>query len=462
LSADQASPLASPTDESRQPDALEAGAPDAFEDDFGQLRRILLGQEQERLAGLSSELGDVQRLLADKDALAAVIAPSLDSALRDKIQQNRDEMIEVLHPIIGQTVLRAVTEAIQDLARTVDARVRTTMTPRAVLRRLQAQASGVSSADLALRDALPFDVTEVFLIHRSTGLLLRHVTTVEQVAPDRDLVSGMLTAIRDFAADAIGRDQHGELGSIEYGNRRILIEAAEDVYLAVVVVGVEPSGFRAAMRDLVVSVESRYRYLLRTYQGDASAFAALDASLTGLSGVAPAAQTSRLTRRQKGALLGAAGLVCVCALMTCLGGWWVVQAVNRPLPTPVVIYVAAPSPTPSPSATATATATATPTATPTATGTPAPSATPTATATASPTPTRQVVVADVRANVRAGPGLAYPVKLVAEPGATFNLIGESPDRVWVQICCLPDGTSGWVAAAFAASGAAAPIASPTP
>jgi hypothetical protein len=460
LSADQASPHSS-HDQPTQPVPPEPAAPRAFEDHaFDELRRILLGQEQERLADLSGELGDVQRLLADKDALAAIIAPALDSALRDKIQQNRDEMIEVLHPIIGQTVLRAVTEAIQDLARSVDARVRMTMTPQAVLRRLKAQASGVSSADLALRDALPFDVTEVFLIHRATGLLLRHVAGDEQATADRDLVSGMLTAIRDFAADAFGRGQHGELGSIEYADRRILIEAAEHVYLATVVVGVEPAGFRAAMRDLVFRVDNRYRYLLRTYQGDASAFAALDASLSSLRGAAPAPQGSRLTRSQRGALLGAASLIGACALAACLGGWWVVQAVNRPLPTPVVIYLAAPSPTPSSPATVTAIATATPT--PTATETPGPSATPTASATPSPTPIRQVVVANVRANVRAGPGLVYPVKLVAEPGATFNLIGESPDRVWVQICCLPDGTSGWVATAFTLPGAAAPIASPTP
>lgn len=458
MSADQASPHSS-HDQPTQPGPPQPAPLSALENHgFDELRRILLGQEQERLADLSGELGDVQRLLADKDALAAIIAPSLDSALRDKIQQNRDEMIEVLHPIIGQTVLRAVTEAIQDLARTVDARVRMTMTPQAVLRRLKAQASGVSGADLALRDALPFDVTEVFLIHRATGLLLRHVAGDGQATPDRDLVSGMLTAIRDFAADAFGRSQHGELGSIEYGDRRILIEAAEHVYLAAVVVGVEPAGFRAAMRELVFSVEKRYRYLLRTYQGDASAFAALDAPLSSLRGAAPVIQGSRLTRRQKGALLGAASVVGACALATCVAGWWVVQAVNRPLPTPVVIYVAAPSPTPSPPATATATATATPTptATPTATETPAPSATPTASATPSPTPTRQVVMADVRANVRAGPGLAYPVKLVADPGATFNLIGKSPDQVWVQICCLPDGTSGWVSAAFTLPGAAAP------
>ncbi len=311
----------------------------------------------------------MQRLLADKDALAALIAPSLDSALRDKIQQNRDEMIEVLHPIIGQTVLRAVTEAIQDLARNVDARVRLTMTPQAVLRRFKAQARGVSSADLALRDALPFEVTEVFLIHRATGLLLRHVTGGEQAAPDRDLVSGMLTAIRDFAADAFGQGQHSELESIAYGDRRILIEAAEHVYLAVVVVGIEPSGFRVAMRDLVFSVERRYHFLLSNYQGDASVFAALDAPLGSLRGAVPATQGVRLTGRQKGALLGVAGLIGVCALATCLGGWWVVQAVNRPLPTPVVIYLPAPSPTPSPQTTATATTAPTATSTPTATET---------------------------------------------------------------------------------------------
>jgi hypothetical protein len=427
---------------------------------FGELRRILLGQEQERLDELSGDVGDLKQLMADKDALAAIIAPSLDSALRDKIQQNRDEMIEVLHPIIGQTVLRAVTEAIQDLARNVDARVRMTMTPQAVLRRLRAQASGVSSANLALRDALPFEVTEVFLIHRATGLLLRHVTADEQAARDRDLVSGMLTAIRDFAADAFGRGQHGELETIEYGKRRILIEAAENVYLAVVVEGIEPSGLRAAMRDLVFSVENRYRYLLRNYQGDASAFAALDAPLSSLRGAAPAAQGSRLTRRQKGALLGAAGLTGACLLAACLGGWWVVQAVNRPLPTPVVVYLAPPSSTPTPPATATATATWTPSATPTASVTPTPGLT--ATLPPSPTPTVQVVVADVRANVRAGPGLAYPVKFVVEPGAVFDLVGVSADRVWVQICCLPDGTNGWMSAAFTLSGSATPSASPTP
>ena len=47
-------------------------------------------------------------------------------------------------------VLRAVNEAIQDLARTVDARLRATLTPGVLWRRLRARAGGVSGAELAL------------------------------------------------------------------------------------------------------------------------------------------------------------------------------------------------------------------------------------------------------------------------------------------------------------------------
>lgn len=433
----------------------DQAAPRSSEEEqaLDELRRILLGQEQTRLDHLNGDVGDLQQLLADKDALAALIAPSLDNALRDKIRQNRAEMIEVLHPIIGETVLRAVTEAIQDLARSVDARVRTSFTPRAALRRIKARLTGVSGAELTLRDALPFRVAEVFVIHRATGLLLHHVTTAGQAAPDRDLVGGMLTAIRDFAADAFGQGQHGELEAIQYGKWRILIEAAEHVYLAAVVDGVEPPGFRAALRDLAISIETRYRYLLRNYQGDAEPFAALEPSLRSLGDAPDEGSPSRLSRRQRWALAAATGLAAICCLAVCAGGVWIIRAVNRPLPTPVVIYVAAPTPTPAPptatpTATATATTTATATLTASATPTPSPSATLTATSTPTVTPTSvaRVVVASPRVNVRAGPGLAFPVLGLAELGDVFDLIGANPEQSWLQVCCLAGGVDGWIAA----------------
>ncbi len=275
-----------PQDEIVQPDtgdrdgAVETSRDDAF---LAELRAILLVDDRAHVGQVTHDVADLKQLLGDDEKLTQIIAPVMDRALRTSIEQNREEMIEALYPIIGQTVVRAVREAVQDLARTVDARVRTSFSPGLVFERLQARMRGVSSADLALRDALPFRVEQVFLIHRASGLLLRHVSIDPAATQDSDLVSGMLTAVRDFAADAFGRRAGEQLDVIEYGGRRILIEAAEDVYLAVVVDGVEPSGFRAEMRDRVIDIENRYYGLLRNYEGDATPFAAVDSELISLS-----------------------------------------------------------------------------------------------------------------------------------------------------------------------------------
>ena len=177
------------------------------------------------------------------------------------------------YPIIGQLAIGAVSEAVQDLARKVDAQVRRSFDFRALWWGICARLGGASQAETSLRALLPFEVNGVFLIHRETGLLLWHVSREPEAAQDSDLVSGMLTAIRDFAQDAFGRGKEGQLEEIEYGDWRILLEAARHAYLAVVVSGVEPPGCRAEMRECIIEVEHCLAEVLHHYDGDPTAIA---------------------------------------------------------------------------------------------------------------------------------------------------------------------------------------------
>ena len=338
------------------------------------LRQILFGQQVARLEG---ELDDLEQRLADRDALIALVAPVLSDAIRRKIRDAREEMIEALYPVIGQAVVRAVSEAIRDLARKIDAQMRTSMAPRALWRRLRARLSGVSASEVALRESLPFEVAEVFLIHRETGLLLQHLSREPDASPDSDLISGMLTAIRDFARDAFGRGREGQLDEIQYGQRRILIEAARYAYLAVVVDGIEPPGFRAEMRERIIEIDHAHERTLRRYEGDPTPLAPAEASLRSLL---RAAEPYRLSTVQKRVLAGAMGLTIVCLAGACLGGGWIWRTARRtPTPLPVAVEPSptffTPSPSATPTATDTATLTATPSPTPTATWTATPSAT---------------------------------------------------------------------------------------
>lgn len=458
-----------PQDSTPQPmsDAL-SGDPGvlAGEPALGELRAILLGEDRAQFDQLKQDVVEVKQLLVDDEKLAPLIAPALDKALRARIDQNREEMIEALYPIIGQAVVRAVREAVQDLARTVDARVRTSFSPRAAFERFRARMKGVSSAELALREVLPFQVEEIFLIHRASGLLLRHLSVNAGQGKDTDLISGMLTAVRDFAGDAFGRDPGEELGVIEYGGRRILIEAAEDVMMAVVVEGVEPAGFRAAMRERVIEIENRYRVLLRHYDGDATPFAAVDPQLNSLPAEAPPAGSPPLSRSQKRLLGVLLGLVLLCSVSSCVAGGWLFRMLDARWRQPVVVIPPTPT-TVAPTFTPTPTSTATPTATPTATATqpPTPTSTPTSspTPTSTPTPALAALVNNVRLNVRSGPGLVFPVVTVLPPGSSLQIVTQSSDLAWWNVCCLADGTSGWISAAYVlTSNVGEPPATPTP
>src|SRR5690606_9231791 len=115
--------------------------------------------------------------------------------------------VDALYPVIGRSIQRAVAEAMRGLARRVDDNLRQTFSLRRLARRAQGRLRGLSDAELLLRDTLPFHVQEVFLINRASGLLLAHLSDDPAHAADRDLVSGMLTAIRDFAHDSFGAGQ---------------------------------------------------------------------------------------------------------------------------------------------------------------------------------------------------------------------------------------------------------------
>lgn len=436
------------------------------------LREILFSQYRQQIADLEAELAEIERRISDKDALVAMLSPVLGDAIRQKIRDAREEMIEALYPIIGQTIARAVNEAVRNLARTIDAQMRTSFDPGRVVRRLKARISGVSNAEMALREALPFEVEEIFLIHRETGLLLRHRSHELEESPDTDLISGMLTAIRDFAQEAFGRGEEGQLDEIQYGNRRIVIEAARYTYLAVVVDGIEPPDFRSEMRQLAVEINLTCEETLQNYKGDSTPFIAVDEALQSL--ITPTLPpSSQLSTTQKRVLLGGVGVTLLCLTLSCFGGGWIWQVTrSTPIPTviapPVATFTSAPTHTPKPTSTATSTTTPTSTATPTFTVTPTHTASPspTHTATPAPTPTSVPVFGEMigSAWLYQEPSAASPrLGVILKEGQSVEILAAFEE--WYQVRWKPQEQAeviGWIPARWVGVFAPERIVTPSP
>lgn len=253
------------------------------------LRDLLFGEYRQQVAlmrrevnGLQTLLDDLEAQLNNQEALVATIKPVIASAIRTNIRDSQSEMVDALYPILGKLVQRSVTEAMRELAYRIDRQMRRTFNFSDLLRRLTGRLRGLSEAELAIRAALPFQVVNLFLIHRESGLLLMHTAHETQETADSDLISSMLSAIRDFTEDALGRSEKEELNQIQYGDKSIVIEVAHLVYLAATVEGIEPAGFREQMRQTMVDIEHQHTTILEPYNGNAAPFAASQLALRTL------------------------------------------------------------------------------------------------------------------------------------------------------------------------------------
>ncbi len=324
-----------------------------------------------------------RRIRESRDEMAEALGPVMGEAIRVQIRESRDDMVEALSPVIGETVQRAVAVFFRDLQRSVDAQLRATFGPQGIWRTLLARLRGVSPAELALRDALPYEIREVFVIQHGSGLLLARYEGAGGQTADSDLISGMLTAVRDFVRDSFqpSEDGEGNLDELQYGNLRVLVYSGRTAYLAVVLRGIEPPGFRARMQQLIDDLHVQCEPALRDYIGDPESLPDLQPLLasfvTGVVNRQETAVTRKLSPGQKAFLAGGALMSILFLSVACFY-----------LQFTIALYpIAFPSKTPTNTPTPTNTATATPTYTPTSTYTPTPTFTPTATHTPTPTET---------------------------------------------------------------------------
>ena len=346
------------------------------------LRRKAQADSEGLIARVTPVLGDmISRTIRDlRDEMAEALGPIMGEAIRVQIRDLRKDMVEALYPVIGEFVQRAVGEFTKEFQRNIDARLKAAFGPRGMLRTAAARMRGVSPAQLALRDSFPFSIREIFLIQHGSGLLLAHSHPGSTEVADSDLISGMLTAIRDFVRDSFGYgNQDKELDEIQYGDQSIIIQSGRAAYLAVVITGTEPEGFRAKLHEFISELHVKHEKSLAQYNGDPSVLPNLQPKIARLVAETTGGKTSsgKMSRNTKLAWAFAILMAVLLGIVAC----FYIQFT-------VALYpLAFPSPTPTATYTATPTATATSTSTSTPTSTNTPTFTPTNTATATFTPT---------------------------------------------------------------------------
>ncbi len=243
---------------------------------------------------------------------------------RDVVLKN--DLFDLIYPLVGKIVQKKVAEAFRSLVNYINDRLDSTLSVKIWSYRIKSWKSGIPLAEIILRASLPFVVEELLLIDRKTGILLASASGSRTAPVDRDLVSGMLSAINDFIVTSFSRAGGDScVNSIQYGSFTIFVEEGRYCYAAIVVDGSPDMQFHEDASALLDTVHARFRTQLRSFSGDVSEVSAAGEFLEEFirrKNTPPPAPAEKSYFKVKAL---AASLA---VLLTAITGWWIFSEIG--------------------------------------------------------------------------------------------------------------------------------------
>jgi OOP family OmpA-OmpF porin len=258
------------------------------EEEFSELRSLIIGPEQRELLALqahvldpSVQTRDVSRVLPDAIAIRArdpqlmrALAPSVEHAVTESVRRDPRPLADALFPVIGPAIRKAIAHTLATMMESLNRTVEHSLSWRALQWRWTAFRTGKPFAEIVLLNTLEYRVQQVFLIHADTGLLLQQVSSHATAADDADQISAMLTAIRDFVRDSFDTPGGDTLDALRVGDLSVWIEQGPQALVAGVIRGTAPRTLQTMFQDAVERIHRQFGQELESYRGDAAPFEA--------------------------------------------------------------------------------------------------------------------------------------------------------------------------------------------
>lgn len=221
---------------------------------------------------VSQVLPDALSLRAAEDyQLTEALMPYVVESLKVSAKRHPEQISEAIFPILGPAIRKAVAQAIANLTQTINQMLQHSFSSRGLQWRWEAFASGKSFAEVVLYHSLVYRVEQVLLIHRPTGLVLSYVSGDAVKAQEPELISGMLTAIRDFIQDSFGASEEGD-AELNFDDLRVLTVRGPRASLACAVRGTPPAELKEEMQETIERIHRERGDKLKAFDGDAAPF----------------------------------------------------------------------------------------------------------------------------------------------------------------------------------------------
>ena len=176
--------------------------------------------------------------------IPTTLGPTITATLKEEIQKNRDGIVDALYPILGKMIKKYISQEIKLLSEKINKQ----LSAKRWTTKFKSWFTGVKEEEIILSETSSACIEQVLLIERGSGILAASYSKTETI--DKDMISGMLTAIKGFVEDAFGqKNQNLEL--IEYELYNIHLQSFVSYYVAVVISGDYNTKAKDKVQDLI-------------------------------------------------------------------------------------------------------------------------------------------------------------------------------------------------------------------
>lgn len=259
------------------------------------VRRVLIGPEQERLEKLEATalsadtvgavLPEAMERASQKrpQELAIALEPPVVGAVRSIACKESALFGEILSPTIGTAVRKAVADAFAAMLQRFNEALERSLSVQSIQWRIEARRTGRPFAEVVLLKTLVFRVEQVFLIHTPTSLVLQSAVFSGVAEPPPDQVAAMLAAIDAFAQDTFAPLAPGaHLGQVKVGDLTVWIEHHPVATIAAAVRGVAPPDLADLLRETRERISLSHAPALAQFRSDPTPFEETRPVLEGL------------------------------------------------------------------------------------------------------------------------------------------------------------------------------------
>jgi len=162
---------------------------------------------------------------------------TITQTIKTQIRDSQDEVVDALYPIMGKLIKKAIVSEIKKLSDSINEKVKRTFSFKEYFKR---KVSGINEGDVALQEAFKPALEEIFIIEKDSGILLGNHSTGN--IANKDMVSGMLTAIKSFAEDAFAKEGQ-DLEDIKFETFHIALHNFNTIYIAMAISGIQTTDF---------------------------------------------------------------------------------------------------------------------------------------------------------------------------------------------------------------------------